>query len=194
VCLTFFAILPTITASLQVEAALCQHPGVAAAAVFGVPDVRLGERVAAVVVVRPGWVWQGLLLQPSRLQDHTEEEQQQQGQQDHGQQGLQGDLEQQQQQQQQQQQLGTQQGGHALQEQQQGRRQQHNKQHQIARLPREEHVLSADGLLAFCRTGGMSGASATSDSQVGDMMCGTPKLVMGRACLLFYSSLTQRAV
>lgn len=34
----------------EVEAVLTQHPGVAAAAVFGVPDERLGERVAALVV------------------------------------------------------------------------------------------------------------------------------------------------
>jgi acyl-CoA synthetase (AMP-forming)/AMP-acid ligase II len=34
----------------EVEAVLAQHPSVAAAAVFGVPDDRLGERVAALVV------------------------------------------------------------------------------------------------------------------------------------------------
>jgi long-chain acyl-CoA synthetase len=34
----------------EIEAVLSQHPGVAAAVVFGVPDDRLGERVAALVV------------------------------------------------------------------------------------------------------------------------------------------------
>ena len=37
----------------EVEAALYRHPGVAECAVFGVPDERLGEAVAAVVSVRP---------------------------------------------------------------------------------------------------------------------------------------------
>ncbi|MFW0148956.1 o-succinylbenzoate--CoA ligase [Mycobacterium sp. smrl_JER01] len=37
-----------------VEAALSRHPAVAECAVFGVPDDRLGQRVAAVVVVTPG--------------------------------------------------------------------------------------------------------------------------------------------
>ncbi len=41
-------------ATVEVEAALYEHPGVLQAAVFGVPDDRLGERVAAVVVPRPG--------------------------------------------------------------------------------------------------------------------------------------------
>jgi long-chain acyl-CoA synthetase len=36
----------------EVEAVLSQHPLVAAAAVFGVPDDRLGERVAALVVLK----------------------------------------------------------------------------------------------------------------------------------------------
>lgn len=38
----------------EVEAVLYQHPGVAECAVFGVPDTRLGEAVAAVVMPRPG--------------------------------------------------------------------------------------------------------------------------------------------
>ena len=38
--------------SLEVEAALCGHPAVAEAAVFGVPDDRWGEAVHAVVVPR----------------------------------------------------------------------------------------------------------------------------------------------
>ena len=37
----------------EVEAAIYRHPDVAEAAVFGVPDERLGENVAAVVVLRP---------------------------------------------------------------------------------------------------------------------------------------------
>lgn len=38
----------------EVEAAIYEHPAVYEAAVFGVPHVRLGEEVAAVVYVRPG--------------------------------------------------------------------------------------------------------------------------------------------
>jgi len=38
----------------EVEAAIHQHPDVAEVAVFGVPDDRLGEIVAAAVVLRPG--------------------------------------------------------------------------------------------------------------------------------------------
>lgn len=38
----------------EVEAVLYQHPDVAECAVFGVPDARLGEAVAAVVMARPG--------------------------------------------------------------------------------------------------------------------------------------------
>jgi long-chain acyl-CoA synthetase len=38
----------------EVEAALYQHPAVAEAAVYGLPDQRLGETVAATVLLRPG--------------------------------------------------------------------------------------------------------------------------------------------
>ena len=38
----------------EVEAVLYEHPSILEAAVFGVPDERLGETVATVVVVRPG--------------------------------------------------------------------------------------------------------------------------------------------
>lgn len=38
----------------EVEAAIYNHPSVAEAAVFGVPDERLGEEVGAVLVLRPG--------------------------------------------------------------------------------------------------------------------------------------------
>ena len=40
----------------EVEAAIYEHPDVAEAAVFGIPDDRLGEDVAAAVVLRPGAV------------------------------------------------------------------------------------------------------------------------------------------
>lgn len=39
---------------IEVEAAIYQHPAVAEAAVFGVPDERLGEAVACAVVLRAG--------------------------------------------------------------------------------------------------------------------------------------------
>lgn len=38
----------------EVESTIHQHPGVAECSVFGVPDPRLGEEVAAAVVLRPG--------------------------------------------------------------------------------------------------------------------------------------------
>ena len=38
----------------EVEAAIYQHPDIAEAAVFGIPDERLGEEVAAAIVLRPG--------------------------------------------------------------------------------------------------------------------------------------------
>ena len=38
----------------EVEAAIYHHPNIAEAAVFGVPDERLGEEVAVVLVLRPG--------------------------------------------------------------------------------------------------------------------------------------------
>lgn len=56
----------------EVERALASHPAVAAAAVVGVSDWRLGEAVAAAVVVRPGWEWRAprcqVLLQGARAQ------------------------------------------------------------------------------------------------------------------------------
>jgi len=39
----------------EVEAAVHHHPAIAECCVFGVPDVRLGEEVAAAVVLRPGY-------------------------------------------------------------------------------------------------------------------------------------------
>lgn len=41
------------------ERTLAEHPGVALAAVVGAADWRLGEAVAAAVVLRPGWRWVG---------------------------------------------------------------------------------------------------------------------------------------
>ncbi|MGO4759292.1 AMP-binding protein, partial [Streptomyces sp. 2MCAF27] len=46
--------------ALEVEEALLGLPGVAEAAVVGVPDVRLGERAAAVLRLLPGWSAPGL--------------------------------------------------------------------------------------------------------------------------------------
>jgi long-chain acyl-CoA synthetase len=40
--------------SVEVEAALCAHPAVLEAAVFGIPDERLGEQVHAAVVLKDG--------------------------------------------------------------------------------------------------------------------------------------------
>ena len=40
--------------SAEVEAAIYEHPAVFEAAVFGVPDERLGEVVACAVVLRQG--------------------------------------------------------------------------------------------------------------------------------------------
>jgi len=40
--------------SSEVEAVLYRHPGVAEAAVIGVPDARLGETIMAVIVAKPG--------------------------------------------------------------------------------------------------------------------------------------------
>ena len=43
----------------QVERALMAHAGISVAAVAGVSDWRLGEAVAAALVLRPGWAWRG---------------------------------------------------------------------------------------------------------------------------------------
>ena len=42
--------------SIEVEAALSEHPDVLEAAVFGIPDARWGEAVHAAVTPRPGAV------------------------------------------------------------------------------------------------------------------------------------------
>jgi len=55
-------------ASAEVEAAIYEHPSVYEAAVFGVPDPRLGEQVAAAVVLRPGTT-----LTAQELQSHLRE-------------------------------------------------------------------------------------------------------------------------
>jgi long-chain acyl-CoA synthetase len=52
----------------EVEAAIYEHPSVHEAAVFGVPHERLGEEVAAVVVVREGYA-----LTSAELQDFLNE-------------------------------------------------------------------------------------------------------------------------
>lgn len=41
----------------EVEAVLTSHPGVAAAAAVGIPDNVLGERVACLLQLSPGWMW-----------------------------------------------------------------------------------------------------------------------------------------
>lgn len=46
-------------AAWEVERALGSHPAVAGAAVVGLPSARLGEVVAAAVVIKAGWAWQG---------------------------------------------------------------------------------------------------------------------------------------
>jgi long-chain acyl-CoA synthetase len=50
----------------EVEAVLYEHPGVYEAAVFGIPDQRLGEELAGVVYVRPGHQ-----VTVEELQDHV---------------------------------------------------------------------------------------------------------------------------
>ncbi|GFR39868.1 hypothetical protein Agub_g368 [Astrephomene gubernaculifera] len=46
----------------QVETVLLSHPAVAAAAVVGLPEERLGEQVSALLVLRDGWDFDGPLL------------------------------------------------------------------------------------------------------------------------------------
>jgi long-chain acyl-CoA synthetase len=41
--------------TLEVEAALHQHPGISEAAVVGVPDEQYGEALFAAIVLKPGW-------------------------------------------------------------------------------------------------------------------------------------------
>jgi long-chain acyl-CoA synthetase len=38
----------------EVESAIYKHPAIAEAAVFGIPDERLGEEVGAALLLRPG--------------------------------------------------------------------------------------------------------------------------------------------
>jgi acyl-CoA synthetase len=45
--------------ALEIENAIATHPDVASAAVFGLPDDRLGETVAVALTLRPGAVWSG---------------------------------------------------------------------------------------------------------------------------------------
>jgi len=52
--------------SAEVENAVAQHPAVAACAVIGVPDDEWGERVHAVVVLKPG-----AALEAEELREHT---------------------------------------------------------------------------------------------------------------------------
>jgi long-chain acyl-CoA synthetase len=53
---------------IEVEAAIHKHPAVQEAAVFGLPDERLGEAVGAAVVVR-----EGQQLEAADLQDYLRE-------------------------------------------------------------------------------------------------------------------------
>lgn len=53
----------------EIEAAICSHPDIAAAAVLGVPDARLGEKVAAVVSVVAGRSWPGPDVLVAHLED-----------------------------------------------------------------------------------------------------------------------------
>ena len=54
---------------IEVEAGICSHPQVLEAAVFGVPDERLGEAVGAVVVVS-GELKEPLQSLQAYLKDH----------------------------------------------------------------------------------------------------------------------------
>jgi acyl-CoA synthetase (AMP-forming)/AMP-acid ligase II len=54
--------------SIEVEDCLCQHPAVAEAAVIGVPDVKWGETVKALVVLRPNtYTTEGELIAHCRV-------------------------------------------------------------------------------------------------------------------------------
>ena len=55
--------------AVEVEKALVQIPAVLAAAVFGLPDERFGEQVAAVIVLDETTSWTGTLLSPPPLSD-----------------------------------------------------------------------------------------------------------------------------
>lgn len=57
---------------MQVEAALAGHPAVHAVAVVGLPDMRLGEVVSALVVLKPGWAWQGGVVQLPSISDQLQ--------------------------------------------------------------------------------------------------------------------------
>jgi acyl-CoA synthetase (AMP-forming)/AMP-acid ligase II len=53
----------------DIEAVICSHPAIAAVAVTGVPDDRLGERVAAFVTLREGSPWPGRASLLAHLED-----------------------------------------------------------------------------------------------------------------------------
>lgn len=52
-----FTNMLTWLVTAQVEAVLSQHPGVSGIVVFGVPDARLTEMVAACVQIKENWQW-----------------------------------------------------------------------------------------------------------------------------------------
>jgi len=54
--------------SVEVEAAIFEHPAVADVAVIGIPHEVLGEEVGAVVVLKPG-----MALSPEELREHVAE-------------------------------------------------------------------------------------------------------------------------
>ena len=53
----------------EIENALCAHPAVAAAAVLGVPEGRLGEQVVAYMTVRKGFRYPGFPALIEHLKD-----------------------------------------------------------------------------------------------------------------------------